>query len=961
MTFAWSKNKKGAALVYAIMVLLLLATVIVALTALSNASYTDAVLAVSDDQSYYYAKSIGLAVKEQFKDGYNIARILASLDEQEDDSTIKDPKVTGTFNVANDKGDLVNGTIQIRYALDADGNPNKHMIEVRSACVVNNSAAAVTSIFSCEDDSEDEINHLEAALTDYDVILTDTNNLSFNFAQASEGSSGSSNLSIYVYAGEDDNVINPIFNLYLDVAGKLTTTGKTAIYSQNGVHKITGNMTSYGDLTLVNTSVGGGNGIHVDGDLMMYGWSFVKNNVYARGSVTINSPGTDLHYSYIEPTLNGAGGVMEVGTSGEHSAKNIYAQSDVKIYERAYVAGSIYTHGNVTLVGKGANPCGLYYAGDHISNTYVSGSIYSEGTVKISKGALVKGNVYANGDVEIQEGAIVCGNVQSLTGNVKVKGAAVGGQVNCPKGTLFLDNTGYQNACAYIIEIFPDYYVFGGIGIFQYDSIYKHTCDKLSTADCEYMSIIRGNIYVENATYSSNNGTPLLSVWAFNTIYLKNSTARFSLENGSRVYSGRNAPGNAYTYITELNQTRDFYDTEASPYVNMHGAHIITANIGDNKDSLKDAYMWNGWIRYVNARCLYLADMMVDDYAYIFASQFARVWGTATNYASLPSYTCGPDGGYTHARSGSLGYTVLPVTAGIEVACKMPSYDGVFGEDTHCGFEQLQYSEINGAINVGSEASDPTDSYVLIGLSGTITEPTRFYGVMNAYVGNFWLAASARLSNVTSGTATSAATIYAEITGGGNLNYACPAYAKDSFFVEQSNSAGEYRWGSHIQVKGNAYVAGWVYDFDHFVRDDGTGSFSNTDTARFKGAFKTTGTQVNLQGTECFTGEVQATNTSSVATLKGNLTVSALRLNGSLKLENASYVMRVHGDMYVRNMSSQIISPVYVDGNLTIQTTNQTTLKPQKAFEVGGDFYLGKNSVEFSSSSHIVSVHQTEH
>lgn len=954
MTFAWSKNKKGAALVYAIMVLLLLATVIVALTALSNASYTDAVLAVSDDQSYYYAKSIGLAVKEQFKDGYNIARILASLDEQEADSSIKDPKVTGTFNIANDTGALVNGTIQIRYALDSDGNPNKHMIEVRSACVVNNSAAAVTSIFSCEDDSADEINHLQDALTDYDVILTDTNNLNFNFAQASEGGSGSSNLSIYVYAGEDDNVINPIFNLYLNVAGKLTTTGKTAIYSQSGAHRITGNMTSYGDLTLVNTSVDGGNGIHVDGDLAMSGWSFVKNNIYARGSVTINSPGIDLHSSYIEPTLNGAGGVLEVNTSGEHSAKNIYAQSDVKIFERAFVAGSIYTHGNVTIVGKGANPCGLYNAGDHISNTYVSGSIYSEGNVKISKGAVVKGGVYANGDVEIQEGAIVCGNVQSLTGNVKVKGAGVGGQVNCPKGTLFLDNTGYQNACAYIIEIFPDYYVFGGIGIFQYDSIYKHTCDKLSTADCEQMSIIRGNIYVENATYSSNNGTPFLSVWAFNSVYLKNSTARFSLENGSRAYSGRNAPGNAYTYITELNQKRDFYDTEANPYINMHGAHIITANIGSSKTALYDAYMWNGWIRYVNARCLYLADMMIDDYAYIFALQFARVWGTATDFTAYPSYTCGPDGGYTHARSGSVGYTVIPTTAGIEVACRMLSYDGVFGEDLRCGFEQLQNSDVRGAINVGSEASDPEDSYVVLGVSGT-SETTRFYGTMHAYVGNFKIASPTRLSNVKSGTATQAATIYAEVTGGGNLYYdndsVRPAAAKNSFYVEATNSAGEYRWGSHIQVKGNAYVAGWVYDFDHFVKDDGTGSFFNTSTARFKGAFRTTGTQVNLQGTECFTGEVQATNATSVATLKGNLTVSALRLNGSLKFDNASYVLRVHGDMYVRNVSSQIISPVYVDGNLTIQTTNQTVLKPQKAFEVGGDLYLGKNSIEFSSAS----------
>lgn len=99
--FAWSKNKKGAALIYAVMVLLFLSTLIIAITAISSASYADAVLSVSDDQSYYYAKSIGLAIKEQFKDGYNLDKIITTLD--------KDGMVSGTFNVSSDDGDMVNG------------------------------------------------------------------------------------------------------------------------------------------------------------------------------------------------------------------------------------------------------------------------------------------------------------------------------------------------------------------------------------------------------------------------------------------------------------------------------------------------------------------------------------------------------------------------------------------------------------------------------------------------------------------------------------------------------------------------------------------------------------------------------------------------------------------------------------------------------------------------------------
>ena len=311
MTFAWSKNKKGAALTYAIMVLLLLATVIVAMTALSTASYTDAVLAVSDDQSYYYAKSIGLAVKEQFKDGYNIARILTELDRQEtlhllpasNSQYVADPKVTATFNIANGSGDLVNGTIQIRYARDTSNVVNKNVIEVRSACVVNNSPAAVTSIFSCEDDSGDETKHLEDALIDYDVILTDTSNMSFDFTQSSDSSSSSA-LSVYVYAGEDDNISNPKFNLNVDMGGKLTTTGKTWINSRlknyenvAQAHTIKGNLTAYGDITLDYTSVNGNYGIHCDGDVALTNNSYVKNDIYARGSVTISGPAEYLHNS----------------------------------------------------------------------------------------------------------------------------------------------------------------------------------------------------------------------------------------------------------------------------------------------------------------------------------------------------------------------------------------------------------------------------------------------------------------------------------------------------------------------------------------------------------------------------------------------------------------------------------------------------------------------------------------
>lgn len=986
MKFAWSKNKKGAALVYAIMVLLLLSTVIVALTALSTSSYTDAVLAVSDDQSYYYAKSIGLAVKEQFKDGYNISRIITELDRQEailaekgEDSPYQDPKVTGTFTIAKDTGDLVSGTVQIRYKRDGDGNVDKNTIEVRSACVINNSPAAVTSIFTCEDLSGEEVDVLKKSFTDYDVILTDTNKLSFDFSESSTAAN-TSNLNVYVYAGEDDTVQNPDFDLCVDMGGSLTTTGKTKIKSKLSVggadvyHRITGNFVAYGDLELYNTGVYGSKGVHCDGNVVLHANSYVMNDIYARGTVNIEATGALLNLGY----YHSGGYVMQgpavdTGYSGNPefvSAKNIYAHGNVTIGAQARIKENVYTHGDVTVTGKQIAPEGPDWGNNaystHYGNTVIQGSVYSEGNVIIQRGAVVVGNVYANGNVTVREGACVVGNVQSLNGNVYVHSAVIGGQVNCPKGTIELDNSKFPSASAFVAEAdFGGTMVFGGIGCFQSGTVFKHTCNTLKTADVDNVSVAWGNMYVSNPTTDSGY-TPLLSVWIYGSLYLENSIASFANTAGGRYYEGKNSAGNPYTYVVELNQKQDLYD-KTGLYANMFGAHVVTMNVGDKQSALYDAYLWNGWIKYVNARCLYLADIMVDDYALIYAAQYLEVWGTKSqtgwrDYSKIANYTRGFSAPYTYAQSGTEATTVIPVTARIDVACKMPSYSGVFGSTVSCGFYQGINSTIYAApvegwgsgVYIGADASDPTDSYVILG-DESQKGPTRFYGVMHAYVGNFKITASTRLSDAKSGSWSYAGLILAEVTGGGNPNYDNDGVrldaAKNSFYVEKSTSNGEYRYGSYIQVKGNAYVAGYVYNFDHFVRDDGSGKFTNADSARIKGAFRSTG-DLEIKGTNCFS-EIQATNSDSTTTLKGSLTVDALRLNGSFKMESASHTLTVNGDMYVAKMASQIVSSVKVTGNLTINSST-IDLAPQKTFKVGGDLYLGSKNLTLSGSSQVV-------
>ena len=963
MTRSWSKNKKGAALVYAIMVLLLLSTVIVALTALSNASYTDAVLAASDDQSYYYAKSIGLAVKEQFKDGYNIARIIASLNEQENNDDIDDPKVTGTFTIADAEGDLVTGSLQIRYARDSSNNVNDQVIEVRSACVVNNSVAVVTSVFSCEDDSGEESSHLMDALNDYDVILTDIANPDFDFSQAT-GSSNGSNLSVYVYAGEDDNVSVPPFDLHVDLAGRLTTTGKTIINSKARgseawqYHKITGNLTCYGDVGLNYTGVDGANGIHCDGNVVLGTQAYVKNDIYARGAVSIADPAGgpsvvsydnnagNLNYNFVGSGGLGVGGSVYKMAEGEfHSAHTVYAQGDVNVGARAWLTGSIYTHGSVSVTGKGAygGRAWANLTSYHYGNTLIEGSIYAEGNVVITSGAIVGGDIFANGSVLIQDGAVVVGNVQSLNGSVTVYNGVIGGQVNCPKGVLTLDNSKFPSASYYLAECddpsaglgFIGTMVLGGIGCFQYNTVHKHTCNQLLTTDTDMVSVSWGNLYVANPT-ADYGYTPLFSVWIQGALYLENSTASFGLiaPNGqggtydARAYAGSNTAGNAYTYVVELNQKMDLCSYASSGYyVNMYGAHVLTINVGSSKTSLYDAYLWNGCVTNVNARCLHLADMTVDPYGLLYASQHMQVWGTGIDYAHNAYYTRSTNPVYTHAQSGTNGVTVIPGTVRIDVACMMPSYDGIFADDISCGFYQTSNSVIYGTVNVGSDSADLINSMVW-------HEDGQFLGEMNAYVANYHIYPSVRLSTVKdSASYYTAADIYAEVNNG--------------FFVYESNSNGEYRWGSDIQVKGNAQVNGWVYNFDHF---DGT--IANSDTAKFKGTFRTTGAEVKLSGKNCFSGEVHATNPDCTFSLKGDLTVGGLRVNG--KFNSNDYTLTVNGNAYINKMNTQINGNIVVTGNLTIASA-ATNLQPQNKFEVTGDLFIGgSNSLTLNKSAHKV-------
>ena len=1033
---SFAGNKKGAALIYAIMVLLFLSTMLIAVLALSSASYSDAVLAASDDQSYYYAKSIGIAMKEQFKDGYNINKIITALDaaEAERDNalsanpnqTIPVPTVTGEYTMQSDDGEYVTGTIVVSYARKDDGSYDEHTIEVRTSCIVNNSMSIVTSIFSSLSDSEEKSEQLSTTLTDYDVILTDPSDLDFDFAQADEGTSGTSNLSVFVYAGEDDGVTNT-FKLRYNMAGMLTTTGNTTIKGvklgdddKSDNHKITGSLTSYGTLTLSYVEVEGKTksskeedwGVYADGDLKVGGKSFVKYNIYARGNVSISDPGYDLHYKYVASTANGKAVLKKdqdanvLGDNQEHySAKNIYAQGKVSLAKRSWVKGSIYSHDSVTVTGKGARPDLDNEAGgfaDHFGNTLVEGSIYADGDVTISEGAIVAGSIYAGGKVTVKRGAIVMGNVQSVSSGIDVKGGVIGGQVNCPQGTLLLTNAGYESYSRYFtsFDFGFDTMLYGGIGVFYVNNGLfdasgntkkPHTCNALDTGDSEYMVRVRADLYVTTGTKNNNKKTdftPFLSIWCHNRVVLCGSSALFRKDQDKANYGGSartcvgmNPAGNPYTFIQELSQKADLAvgsnsTAESDRYIDMCGAHINTLNVGEKKSELYDAYIKKGWVGYMNARCILMQDMEIGErtdfsvnegaldgrVGYIYASRYMEVAGTGSSYSGTYKRSDSPTGCKKKYDFGS-GWSFFRVGPTIEIGCVDDSYSGKFTKEERYGFMLGVYTEIYCLVSVGAASGETASSYVVLG-DESKSGATKFYGGLNAYVGNFQITESTRLAtwngyNGDNGTAVPlyASTILAEVIGGTNPKYSCPTEAKDTFYVEElkkTNSAGNYRYGSRIQVKGAAYIAGLVYDFEHFPTDDGKDSpLTNTASARFKGTFISASKELNIKGTDCF-NVVKATNAEGITTLTGALTVNGLHLYGKLNVNSQTLI--VHGDMYVETLTNPSLYKTTVDGNLTIGSINGSSSNTLTAttLTVKGSLYLRSGNIGLTSSAHAV-------
>ncbi len=911
------KNKKGVALTYAVMVLFLLATVIVAITALASSSVSEAVLTASDDQSYFYAKSIGLAIKEQFKDGYNINAVIETLDSQIAENNAS-PCVTGKYFVEDNAGtELVEGTVRISYAKDsASGEYNDHVLEVKVACVYNNSLSIVTSVFSCEEDAEEVMPKLKNAFDKYDVILTNKDEVSFDFADTS----ASTPINVYVYVGEDDTVKNSPFYLGVDMNGNLTTTGDTTIRggtkSASTQKSIKGDLTAYGNLTLNNVKVTGSKGIHCDKNVTIGVGSFVSNSIFARGDITLSNSDIWLHNhmvnsaGYIETATNGTAELPTVTT--QRKAVNLVAMGNVSMGEYCYITGSIYARGDVTIKGHDKL---------HVYNTWVDGSVYANGAVTISKGAVVMGDVIATGTVTIQSGAIVFGNVQSKA-DVKVSAAVVGGKVECvgkltvktdatcanPNDLPYGDWLNQKDGAAYEI-------LFGGIGIFRgIDNKHKaadivHTCGSLTLGDSDSWVKIIGDIYVENATYSSKY-TSLTSVWIFDSIYLLNSRAIFGKAADQSVTNGyNNIYGNPYVYAHRLWQKGDLYYTSSDKLVKMNGAKIDIIQAGD-QGAPRDVCLTDGTVvTQIIGRCGELK-MMNIAYCTIDMKQYLKVYGDGSTSTLVTN-------GITMFRSGSK----------INVNCETSGKGSLTNNNVGLEIGQFVNMLSGSEVRVGSSSTAAKTGTVILGSSAAAN--TYLFGNYYLYAKTVELNGGAYLR---APTAASAATIYADV---------------ETFTVKDTSSFNPKRTASILHLKGNLVLQGQLFSVNHFSGNltmSGNGSIAGTYWSESNGNLKFKGTF----------GSIEASDTGCTVELSGDLNVTNnLRVNGTLV--TGTYNLVVGKDLYVRTLASGTMSKVTVNGNASIA-------EAQSSFNIGtnavikGTLACSDSAVTLSSSAKVGGV-----
>lgn len=552
-------NNKGVAMIFTIMIMLVAMSACIALSLLATGTYTSAMRDASQQQAFYYAKSIGQALSLQMgseragEGSYDVGEIIKELDKATEkanvksNGTLKDVfdtsgELSGSFSITDaDSGNgVVTGDLRFYYPVSQTNVDGKAIYKVENKFLYvdisveyNGASSTITAVFTCLDDSEFTENMYDL-FSNYHVYSTHPKNQKFKFANASYVPN-TTQPSVYLYVGEDI-AEQQTYILENDVNAEITTTGSVSVNSNTGIRSVGGNVTSYGDLTLSNVSI--------------------QKNLYNQGRTTINSS------AYVAGNIFSRGSIEVYGNSGKEST--IKTQS-------------LYSIGDVSLKGcfkKVNNVVGGDNCDVTIENSHVSGNIYTKGDVTIKNNSVVYGEIYCGGNLSIENSAV-------YSKAITVKGDMTVATTNL--NSCFIGTTGSK------------IYVNGKLGF--------------NSASNDAIKVV-GTVEVgdDMMTYSTGNKTKIFGNLRFtNTVGNSHvGTSDKSVNVVDLVVTGQVQSETIITFeTTNAKNTTEFQgdtfiarsEQLTSGYVDMKGASIKNLVVGNSiGNNISDIFLQNGTI-----------------------------------------------------------------------------------------------------------------------------------------------------------------------------------------------------------------------------------------------------------------------------------------------------------------------------------------------------------------------------
>lgn len=509
------RNKKGAALMYTMMFLLVLSVIVVSFSLISINMYKSTAVSANKTQSFMFAKAIGQAFALELTEELDANNIVSYLEKNTKYAatirgnasvvfdTTDESKKTAINNAIKGTGLTIDDLADINLVADlkfyfkttcshcgqvledlVDGNNrkteycqsslckglyhtekniNKRYLYLDVTVSYHGATEVVTTVFTYLD-NEDFVQTMQDLFSVYNIYSTYPSEMTFDFANPNQLNGSGVAPNVYLYNGIDSEndgygtTSSDTYKVYTDIQANLTSTGDVFVTSNSAtVRNVNGLITSYGSMSIDYLNV---NRIFIRNELNVRSNAKVNGDIYGRGDVNVSGSASNNGKTMVGGTIYALGNVIVKNCV----VNKIIGGAGCNVTLENAKCTSISTGGNVT-----------------ITNSTVDGDVYCDGNLTVTS--------TNNADTEIKgkvedKGSLV---VKKTSGSGKILfGAGSSGKVlHVGKDATFLTSggTGY-------IETKGDIVIEGGI---NYSRSIRPT-------------VINGNLHVKGSISQNISG-----------------------------------------------------------------------------------------------------------------------------------------------------------------------------------------------------------------------------------------------------------------------------------------------------------------------------------------------------------------------------------------------------------------------------------------------------------------------